>query len=65
MLDISVHVATTICKLLFFINKSGFTQQRLRLVATQQDAFLREQYTVDVSVYSTDMFVFVDETGAD
>ena len=59
MLDISL---ATICR---FLYRSGFTRQKLRLVATQQDAFLREPYTVDVFVYSPDMFVFVDETGAD
>ena len=26
---------------------------------------LREQYSLEVSVYSTDMFVFVDKTGSD
>ena len=34
-------------------------------MALQQDAFQREQYKSDVSVYSPEMFVFVDETGAD
>lgn len=59
MLDISV---STICK---FLRKNGFSRQRLHVVATQQDTFLREKYILDVSVYSSDMFVFVDETGAD
>ena len=43
----------------------GFTHQRLRTVALQQDEFLREQFTIDVSLYSPDMFIFIDETGAD
>ena len=59
MLDVSV---STICK---FLHKSGFTHQRLRSVALQQDQFLREKFVVDVSLYSTDMFVFIDETGVD
>ena len=59
MLDVSL---ATICK---FLHRSGFTRQRLRRVAIQQDIFLREQYITDVSVYSPDMFVFIDETGAD
>ena len=59
MIEISI---STICK---FLCKSGFTRQRLRIVATQQDTFLREQYIIDVSLYSPIMFVFVDETGAD
>ena len=59
LVDVSI---SAICK---FIHKSGFSRQKLRVVATQQDDFLREQYTLDVSVYSPQMFIFIDETGAD
>ena len=48
-----------------FLYTSGFTRQRLRTVALQQDTFMREQFILDVSVYSPEMFIFVDETGAD
>ena len=48
-----------------FLHKSGFSCQQLLIVALQQQSFFREEYTVDVSVYSTNMFVFVDKTGAD
>ena len=61
VLLVSVSLST-ICK---FIYQSGFTRQRLRNVALQQDAFQREQYISDVSVYTPEMFVFVDETGTD
>ena len=44
---------------------NGFIRKKLQKVALQQDRFLREQYISDVSVYSKDMLVFVDETGAD
>ncbi len=57
LFDISI---SNICR---FLHENGFTRQRLRNVALQRDAFLREQYKVDVSVYSPEMFVFVDETG--
>ena len=53
---------STLCK---FLSKSGFTHKRLRTVALQQDKALREQFSSEVSVYDTDMFVFVDETGSD
>ncbi len=53
---------STICR---FLHDSVFTRHRLRHVALQRDAFLREKYITDISVYSTGMFVFVDETGAD
>ena len=48
-----------------FLSSSGFSRQKLRHVALQRDAFERAQYVSDVSVYSSDMFVFIDETGAD
>ena len=48
-----------------FLHVSGFTRQKLRNVALQQDAFLREKHRADVSVYSPDMFIFIDETGTD
>ena len=53
---------SSICK---FLHKSGFTRQKLHCVALQQDILLREQFAIDVSLYSPDMFVFIDETGAD
>lgn len=53
---------STLCK---FLHASGFTRQRLQTVALQQDKLLRQQFSLDVSVYSPEMFVFVDETGAD
>lgn len=59
MMNVSL---SSICK---FLHKSGFTHQKLHCVALQQDILLREQFTIDVSHYSPDMFVFIDETGAD
>ena len=53
---------STICR---FLHGNGFTRKRLRNIALQQDVFQREQFMADVSVYSSDIFVFVDETGAD
>ena len=58
---IDVHIST----IGHFLATSGFTRQKLCHIALQRDAFEREQYVSDVSVYSTDMFVFIDETGAD
>ena len=59
MLDISL---STLCT---FLHKSGFTHKKLRTVALQQDRKLREQFSSEVSVFNTEMFVFVDETGSD
>ena len=58
-IDISL---STICK---FLSKNGFSRQKLYTTALQQDQFQRQLYILDVSLYSTDMFIFVDETGAD
>ena len=59
MLDISL---STLCT---FLHKSGFTRKKLHTVALQQDHMLREQFSSEVSVFNTEMFVFVDETGSD
>ena len=59
MLEVSL---STICR---FLHDNGFTWKKLQKVALQQDKSLREQYISDVSLYSRDMIVFVDEAGAD
>ena len=61
MLEIQVS-ESAICK---FLQKSGFTHQRLKITALQQDAYLREQFIYEVSVYEPEMLVFIDETGTD
>ena len=53
---------STICQ---FLAKNGFTYQRLKVVAKQRDEMCRQLFIRDMSVYSSDMLVFVDETGAD
>lgn len=58
-LDIDI---SSICK---FLHKSGFTHQRLHLVAIQQDADLRMQFCIDMSIYTSSMMIFVDEMGTD
>ena len=42
-----------------------FHQAELYSVVIQQDQYLRQLYVSDVSVFSSDMFIFVDETGTD
>ena len=54
--------ASTICR---FLHASGFTRQKLRYVALQRDEFLRQKFILDMSVYSPDMLIFLDESGAD
>ncbi len=48
-----------------FLRNSGFTYQKLMIVAKQRDEFCRPLYISDMSLYSPDMLVFLDETGAD
>ncbi len=52
LLEVSI---ATICRCL---KTNGFTRQKLRITAIQQDEFLRQQNVQDVSVYSTDMLYF-------
>ena len=57
------HLAlSTICQ---FLHKSGFSRQRMRLVATQRDDSIRAMFASEVSIYTADMFIFLDETGTD
>ena len=48
-----------------FLKRNGFTRQKLKVVATRQDKYLREMFVADVSLYNASMLVFVDETGTD
>ena len=64
-LGIYLHDIVSLSTLGIFLHKGGFTHQKLRTVALQQDRMLREQFSSEVSVYNTEMFVFVDETGSD
>lgn len=53
---------STICT---FLRKNGFTRRKLSRVAGQRCDFLRSQFMEDLSIFSMDMFVFVDESGSD
>ncbi len=63
MVEVSKEVSNAaICQCL---KANGFTRQKLRITAIQQEEVLRQQYVHDITVYSSDMLVFLDETGAD
>ena len=47
------------------LHTNGFTYKKLHTVALQQDKHLRERFSSEVSVYTTGMFIFIDETGSD
>ena len=53
---------SAICR---FLHKVGFSRQKLKMVARQRDEDLRAQFVSDVSIYTPDMLVFLDETGSD
>lgn len=58
-----IHVEiSTICK---FMNRMKFTRQKMIIRASQQDEFERQKFIYDVSLLSSRMLIFVDETGAD
>ena len=48
-----------------FLHKNGFTHRKLSRVSGQRDDFLRSQFMEDLSIFSIDMLVFVDESGSD
>ena len=48
-----------------FLQKAGFTRQHLKLYARQQDKHLRTQFIADMSLYTAEMMVFLDEAGTD
>lgn len=48
-----------------FLHKAGFTRQRLKLYALQQDEGLRKKFALDVSIFSAEMLFFLDESGCD
>ena len=54
--------ATSLCN---FLKCSGFSCQKMRIVAKQRDDELRSEFITDVSIYERHMLVFVDETGTD
>ena len=58
-----LNVSTSaICR---FLLARGFTQQKLQITASQQDVALQQQFVMDVSIYSHERLIFIDETGAD
>lgn len=56
---------STICRYLH--NEAGFTRQKMVITAQQRSELLRFKYLTDMAVYvgHPDLFIFVDETGAD
>ena len=48
-----------------FLHKSGFSYQKMMLIARQRDEELRMLFAIDVSLYDPEMLIFIDETGAD
>ena len=63
LLQLMIEVAiSTICR---FLNKNGFSYQKMAHIAIQRDEYFRQKYLMDVSVYQPEMFIFIDETGAD
>ena len=63
--NVNLCLHATVCQMLYEIQpaveESLLTRQKLRCVALQRDALEGAQYVFDISMYSTDMFVFIDE----
>lgn len=48
-----------------FLKLVSFTHQRMKYAALQRDKYLRSEFISDVSIYSLDMLIFLDESGLD
>ena len=53
---------STVCN---FLHRMGFTRQKMTRVAIQRSDQLRVKFMEDVSLFNPEMFVFIDESGAD
>ena len=61
--DYGIEVSkSTICN---FLHRSGFSYQRMVLIAKQRDEDLRMVFANDVSMYDPGMLVSIDETGTE
>ena len=58
-------ITVTESALCAFLHKSGFTRQRLKFYAMQQDECAGRKFAVDVSIFNPDMLIFLDESGCD
>ena len=54
--------ASSICR---FLQKSGFTRQKLKIAASQRDDLVRANFASEVSMYNPEMLIFLDESGSD
>ena len=52
----------TICRLL---KRYGFTRKKVRQIAAQRCSVLRGAFMAQCSLFTRDMFVWIDETGSD
>ena len=53
---------STICK---FLHNYKFSRLKMQVTAKQRDETLRASFASELSVYSSSMFIFLDETGTD
>ena len=53
---------STTCK---FLHNYKFSRQKMQMTAKQRDEVLRASFASELSVYSSSMFIFLDETGTD
>ena len=61
-LSSQLGITVTESALCTFLHKAGFTHQRLKLYAIQQDKGLRRKFALDMSIFNADM---LDESGCD
>ncbi len=48
-----------------YLSDMNFSRQKMKVIAKQRDEEVRSVYRSDVSLYTSHMLVFIDETGSD
>ena len=48
-----------------FLRSHGFSRQKMQIIARQRDEIERLRFVSELTVYTPEMFIFLDETGSD
>jgi len=65
VVEYGVELSQAAISSFLFFHKSGFSYQKMVLIARQRDEQLRILFAIGISLYNPEMLIFIDETGAD
>ena len=60
-----VGVSISLASLCRFLSRVELSHQKMKYVALQRDEQLCSRFVMDVSIYSLDMLIYLDESGVD